>query len=357
MKSTYHRLSLAVVAAGIVLTSACSVQTPGPSTTAPATAAAAAQASPVTSPESVAKVDESSHLGIAFFGFARANSFASATWAGIEGYAKSHNATAEFFDPNFDAQKQASQIQDAVTSGRYQVFIVQANDGTAVLPAVEQAVAAGITVVVEFTPIGTRYDTREPQVPGTLTLIDVPTDNGKQLGAIGLEACKEAGTKPCNVAYLEGFKTLPLDNARTKAVVDTLEAGGATVIASVEGGYTNESGRKAMQDILQSHPNVTVVIGSSQAIAGAESAAGQGSQIRFVGNGGSVQAVEAVRSGRWFGTVCAPERTSGATAAALGLAKARGGVVPSTTAYAALSPVANSCTSETVAQAQGEYDE
>lgn len=357
MQSSFHRLSVPALAAGVLLTAACSVA-PAGSSTVPATSnGGGAAAAPVTGPDSVAKVDESKPLSIAFFGFARANSFAQATWAGIESYAKQHNATAEFFDPNFDGQKQTSQIQDAVTSGRFKVFVVQANDGTAVIPPIEQAVAAGITVVVEFTPVGTRYDTKEPQIPGTITLVDVPTENGKLLGTLGVEACKKAATNPCKVAYLEGFKTLPLDNARTKAVVDTLTAGGAEVVASVEGGYTNESGRKAMQDVLQSHPDINVVIGSSQAIAGAQSAAGAGSKILFIGNGGSRQAVKAVQDGRWFGSVCTPESTAGATAAALGLAKARGGAVPQATGYEALSPIKNKCTAETASKVQGEYDE
>ena len=357
MKPSFHRLSATAMAAGVLLTAACSVGPAGSAAPPASGSGTAAQAAPVTGPDSVAKVDESKPLAIAFFGFARANSFAQATWTGIESYAKEHNATAEFFDPNFDGQKQTSQIQDAVTSGRFKVFIVQANDGTAVIPPIEQALAAGITVVVEFTPVGTRYDTKDPQVPGTITLVDVPTENGKLLGTLGVEACKKAAANPCKVAYLEGFKTLPLDNARTKAVVDTLKAGGAQVVASVEGGYTNESGRKAMQDVLQSHPDVNVVIGSSQAIAGAQSAAGAASKILFVGNGGSRQAVKAVQDGRWFGTVCAPERTAGATAAALGLAKARGGAVPPATGYAALSPVGNKCTADTASKVQGEYDE
>jgi ribose transport system substrate-binding protein len=357
MQSSFHRLSVTALAAGVLLTAACSVGPANPGTVSAPTSAAGASAAPVTGPDSVAKVDESKPLAIAFFGFARANSFAQATWAGIEGYAKQHNATAEFFDPNFDGQKQTSQIQDAVTSGRFKVFIVQANDGTAVIQPIEQALAAGITVVVEFTPAGTRCDTKDPQVPGTSTRVDVPTENGKLLGTLGTEACKKAAVNPCKVAYLEGFKTLPLDNARTKAVVDTLKAGGADVVASVEGGYTNESGRKAMQDVLQSHPDVNVVIGSSQAIAGAQSAAGSTSKILFIGNGGSRQAVKAVQDGRWFGTVCTPEQTAGATAAAIGLAKARGGAVPASTGYEALSPIQNKCTAETASKVQGEYDE
>src|SRR5919201_2963366 len=65
---------------------------------------------------------------VAFFGFAAANSFAQATWSGVQQAAKACNASAKFFDPNFNAQTQVSQIQDAITTGQYQVFIVQAND-------------------------------------------------------------------------------------------------------------------------------------------------------------------------------------------------------------------------------------
>ncbi|MFC4006485.1 substrate-binding domain-containing protein [Nonomuraea purpurea] len=51
-----------------------------------------------------------------------------------------------------DAQAQVRQLQDAVTAQRFDVFVVQANDGAAVVPAVRSAVQAGISVVVHFTP-------------------------------------------------------------------------------------------------------------------------------------------------------------------------------------------------------------
>ncbi|EWT05738.1 sugar ABC transporter substrate-binding protein [Intrasporangium chromatireducens Q5-1] len=358
MKNPSLAVGAVLAGAGLLLTTACSVQAPNAAAPAGSAASGTAQsAPPVSGPDSVVKVDESKQLHVAFFGAARANSFAQAAWHGVEGYAKAHNATAEFFDGAFDAQKQVSQMQDAITSGRFDVFVVSANDGTVVIPAVEQALAAGITVVGQFAPIGTRYDTKDPQVPGLITVVDVPTENGKLLGSLGLEACKKAAANPCKVAYLEGFKTLPLDNARTKAVHDTLTAGGAQVVASVEGGYTNEAGRKAMQDVLQSHPDINVVIGSSQAIAGATAVAGSASKIEWVSNGGSRQAVQAVRDGRWFATVCTPEQTSGATATALGLAKARGGAVPQSTAYVQLSPVGLKCTADTASKVEGQYDE
>jgi ribose transport system substrate-binding protein len=263
---------------------------------------------------------------IAFFGFASANSFAQATWAGVQEVAKREGVQARFFDPNFDAAKQVAQIQDAIASGRYQAFVVQANDGNAVVPAVREAIDAGITVVGEFTPIGTRYDTIEPQVDGLIFVGEPPTDNGEALAEMAIDACGDKN--PCRVVYFEGFKALPLDNARTNAFKEKLaSADNTTLIASVEGGYTKESGLKAAQDVLQAQRQIDVIVGSAQAIQGAEQAirdAGRQGKIKLIGNGGSKQAVQAVKDGRWFACYVIAEKSAGAKAAELAIAAARG---------------------------------
>ncbi|TDD96457.1 sugar ABC transporter substrate-binding protein [Actinomadura rubrisoli] len=296
---------------------------------------------------------------IAFFGFAKANSFSTATFEGVREQAGKEGGKAEFFDSGFDAQTQVRQLQDAITAKRFGVFVVQAVDGTAVVPALRNAAQTGIAVVVQFTPVGVRYDTAEPQVPGTISLVDVPTENGKRLGRLGAAACQSKKLRPCEVAYLEGLKTLPLDNARTKAVVQTLKgAPGVKLVAQVEGGYTRDSGRKAMQDLLQAHPNVRVVIGSSQALFGAEAVA-KGKDILYVGNGASRQAVAAVREGRWFGIPYLPVKTAGAKAAELGLAKARGQYVAPATDLSTLAPNGGEVTKSLIASSgiTGEYAE
>ena len=138
------------------------------------------------------------------------------------------------------------------------------------------------------------------------------------------------GQGSCQVAYLEGFKALPLDNARTEAVKAALEAAPSVeVVASVEGGYTQETGLKAAQNVLQAHPDVNVMIGSSQAIAGAEQAIEDaGADVALIGNGGSRQAVKAVKDGRWYATYVSAEKSAGAKAAELAIAAARGEEVP-----------------------------
>jgi ribose transport system substrate-binding protein len=267
---------------------------------------------------------------VAFFGFAASNSFAQATWKGVQQAAKACGATAKFFDPNFVATTQVNQMEDAITTGQYQVFVVQANDGLAVVPAVERAIRQGITVVGEFTQIGSRYDTIQPQVPGLIFVGEGSVQNGHALGQLGVEACK--GVNPCKVAYLQGFKTLPLDNARTAAVLQTLKTSpNVQLVATLQGGYTQSTGLAAAQDVLSAHPDVNVIIGSSQAIEGAQLAlkrAGKLGKIKLIGNGGSCQAIQGVKAGTWFASYIVAESSDGALATKFGIQAANGIKVP-----------------------------
>jgi ribose transport system substrate-binding protein len=280
-------------------------------------------------------------LHVAFFGFAKANSFANATWKGVQEAASAAGVTATFFDGNFDASTQVSQIQDATVSRKYNVFVVQANDGVAVLPAVRQALAAGITVVAEYTPIGTLNDTAAPQVPGIISVVEVPTDTGTKLGQLAVQAC--TGINPCRVAWLVGNPTYPPDTARLNSALTVMKtASGIQVISkTIVGGYTQAQGRTAGQDLFTADKDVNVVIGSSQAIEGAYPVAqelGIAKGIKFIGNGGSTQAVAGIQSGDWFATIYEDEAHSGELATQYGLEAARGQKVPTTTNILDLAP-------------------
>ena len=307
---------------------------------------------------SMASVPEDKHIDIGYFGFAKANSFAQAGFAGVSEYAAAHNASVTFLDSNFDGPTQVNQLQDAITSKRYQVVIIQANDGTAIAAPVKQALAAGIVVVVQFTPIGGKFDTIQPQIEGTINVIDPPTVNGQGLAKLALQACAKVGkSSGCKVAYLQGFANYPLDTARTNAAVDALKSGGAgTVISNLVGGYTPDAGRTAMQNLLQSNPDVDVVIGSSQALEGATPLAA-GKKIQFVGNGGSTQAFKYIADGTWYATYDVPEKTEGSTAAEYGLAKARGGNPPVATNTCDLTTFACLGTKDALAGKTADYSD
>jgi ribose transport system substrate-binding protein len=351
------RLLVGVALASTVTLAACSKPSTSTGGTGGATSGVATGSGAAGSSGS-SSVSESKHLNIGYFGFAKANSFAQAGWAGVSAYAKAHNASATFVDSNFDGPTQVNQLQDAATSKRYDVIILQANDGTAAAAPVAQAVAAGIAVVVQFTPVGGRFDTIQPQVPGTINIIDPPTVNGVGLAKLGSQACKATGHPTgCQVAYFQGFANYPLDTARTKAAVDALKSDGvADVISNLVGGYTPDAGRAAMQNLLQSHPNVNVVIGSSQALEGATPLA-QGKKITFVGNGGSSQAFNYIMNGTWYGVYDVPEKTEGAKAAEYGLLKARGGNPPVATNTCDLTKFACLGTKQTLAGLTADYSD
>ncbi len=221
--------------------------------------------------------------------------------------------------------------------------MVQANDGNAVVPAIEDAIKAGISVLGEFTPVGTDYSSIEPQVPGMASYVGLSnTKGGEDLATLAAMACAKLATTPCNVAYLEGFKALPLDNARTKAFTAKLTSdSNVKLVASVEGGYTQASGLTAAQDVLQAHSDVQVIVGSSQAILGAEQAvsdAGLTGKVLLIGNGSPKAAVTAVRDGRWFAVYADAEATSGKVAATLAIMHARGETVPTSIDSSTLLP-------------------
>jgi ribose transport system substrate-binding protein len=297
-------------------------------------------------------------LSIGFFGFSKTNSFAQAAYAGISEYAEENDATAEFLDPNFDVQVQLQQLKDALTSQRYDVWIVQANDGVAVQQTIQEAVDAGITVVAEFTPIGPDFETLKPQIPGTLSLVDDPKQNGTVLGDLSIEACEDAGADPCEVAYLQGFSAQPIDVVRTESFLAAVDQPGVEVVANVEGGYAQDTGRAAVQDILQANPGVDVIAGaSSAALLGAIDLPGI-EDVRIVGNGSSTQAVTAVQEGDFYAVYVFAEKTAGAKAAEMGLADARGEEVdPAYVGYDELTPFGVLGTKTNLEGYTGEYSD
>ena len=206
------------------------------------------------------------------------------------------------------------------------MYIMLASDSVGMATAAQEAIAKGITVVAAFTPLGAKFDTLEPQVPGLVVVGETPISNGKVLAELAVSACE--GKPTCNVAYLEGFKALPLDNARTKAFVDTLKASSAKgsvikLVAQVEGGYAADSGKKAAQDVIQAHPEVNVMVGSSQAILGATDVVDT-MKVALIGNGSSTEAYANVKSGKWFGLYNSDIKGMGAKSVEVGLAQANG---------------------------------
>lgn len=277
-------------------------------------------------------------LKVGFFG-AQSNSYAQGTYTGVEAAAKANNASAAFIDTNFDSNIEKQRVMDAISTKAYDVIVIQANDNLNIVAPLEAATAAGITVVVEAFVVGPDLSKIEPQVKDAISIVGLSGANGDALAQLGIDACATVAGTTCNVAYLEGLRSLSLDTVRTEAVKKKLATNTkVNLVASVEGGYTVESGKQAFQSVRQANPNLNVVIGSSQAILGAAAVAGPSSGIKFIGNGGSKQAVAAVLDGSWYATYVYDTYSNGKKATELGLAKARGQQVANATDERTLAP-------------------
>jgi len=261
---------------------------------------------------------------IAFFGYWKSNSFTKAVLAGVTQAAKAAGVkVVDLSTAQYDGVAQVKAVQDQTVKHDAQVYIFLATDPVGMATAAKEAIAKGITVVAAYAPLGARFDTLQPQVPGLIVAAETPVGNGQGLAKLAAKAC--ATRSPCNVAYLEGLKTLPLDNARTAAFKKTLAtlAPKAKLVADVEGGYAPDSGKKAAQDVIQSNPDVNVMVGSSQAIIGASSVVNT-SKVALIGNGSSFEAFAGVNNGTWFGLYNLDVKGVGIKATQMGLAKASG---------------------------------
>jgi len=277
--------------------------------------------------ESSAAADTQVVKKIAFFGFWKSNSFTQAVLAGVqEGAAAAGAEVVDLSTAGYDAAAQIKAVQDQTIKGDAQMYVMLASDSVGMATAAQEAIAKGITVVAAFTPLGAKFDTLEPQVPGLVVVGETPISNGKVLAELAVSACE--GKPTCNVAYLEGFKALPLDNARTAAFVETLKGSSVAgskikLVAQVEGGYAADSGKKAAQDVLQAHPEVNVMVGSSQAILGATDVVDT-TKVALIGNGSSTEAYANVKSGKWFGLYNSDIKGMGVKSVEIGLAQANG---------------------------------
>lgn len=280
-------------------------------TTAPAapadTTAAGDEGTPTTA---TAPSDGGEPLEIAFFSMASANTFAQALTEGLqERAAERGNVEVRVFDGAFDPNVQVSQIEDAIGTGRYDGFVIMPVAGALLVGVVQDAIEAGIAVVATNNPIGEDVDDPEPQVDGLVgSILEDNRGVGRMNGEMAIEACAEfhADDEMCEVVYITGGNTLPLEITKREGFGEALEGSSLEIVAEGEAGFLTDPALTLMQDVLQANPGVDVVVtGGDEMTLGAELAiqdAGREGEVTLIGVGSSSQAVEAVREGRWYAT-------------------------------------------------------
>lgn len=268
---------------------------------------------------------------VAMFILVRANAYDQARIDGVNSKLKDLNAEVDIFSAEFNTQEQINQIQDAITAGKYDAFVIHPTDSNAVVPTIEEALKKGIVVIGADAPIGPDTRSLKPYPSGVKSIIGrTGWSTGTWLGKAVVEA---AEGKPAKVAYLIGIQALTIDQDRYEALKEVIkDHPNIEVVAFQEGQYRRDVSREVMQNVFQANPDINVVVSSGdQMTLGAYDAAkeaGLEKKIRFIGNGASKEGWQAVKDGQLFASYADIPYTQGQLLIENAVKAVRGEAVP-----------------------------
>ncbi|MCE0764902.1 sugar ABC transporter substrate-binding protein, partial [Pseudonocardia kujensis] len=247
-------------------------------------------------------VQEVSSLKIAYFSAGSSNQYLQAAIDEAHGFAAQNGVTVDVFDGQFNAQTQFDQMQTALTSGKYNAFAVEPNDGNLVCSLLtKDAPKAGIMVSVFNLPICGRATNLGEQTwePGTVTYVGGQTLDVYQDWMTQLIKAHPNGGK---VALISG----PDLNANTICffqAAEELEKHGFTIVAKQTTDYTTAKAFQAAQTIVQANPDLDIIMSNFSGMTRGVVQATAGSKIAVYDFGGDSWALDNVRSGALAGSI------------------------------------------------------
>jgi ribose transport system substrate-binding protein len=265
-------------------------------------------------------VDPSQPLKIAMFMPALNTSYLQANIKGAQDEAAKVGASVSVFDAKFDPMNQLNQMQNAIQTKQYNAFLVFPIAGQVLCKvATEEAPKAGILVsAYHFSFCNTTFEAGDKQwAPGTLQYV-----GGSSSYPVFLQYLTEIvkdNPGPQKVGILTGLE-LADDTLRIKRVVDDLKAKFPQfqVVDNQHTDYTIPDAQKHAQNMIQSHPDIGIIITTysniTRAAVNALEQAGKLGSIKIYDFGGTSWSKKAIEAGQVVATVPFYAYTSGAVA-------------------------------------------
>jgi ribose transport system substrate-binding protein len=206
-----------------------------------------------------------------------------------------------------------SDLQQVISSGKFQGIITQPIYGPVLVPGVEAAIKKGIKVVNIDQILGTNYSSDQIEVHGLSgNVVFFPAKIGTQLAAETILACGSAN--PCQIALVHNY----IGDEPDAEITSTFDAGiakdaTASIVANGDGLYTPSVALTFIADQLVAHPSLNVIVGADQDCEGAQSAltSAKNTSVKLVCYGASATGIAAVKSGAWFADVAQLPATEG----------------------------------------------
>jgi ribose transport system substrate-binding protein len=220
----------------------------------------------------------------------------------VEAYSKEKGIEVVTVDAKGDSATQVSQVQDLITQGIDALIYIPAGATAASVPT-KTAKAAGIPVI--------NVDRNAEGAPGDTF---IATDSVSSAKAVCDYIAKQAGGKG-EMIIIHGQKGTTPEVDRSKGCGMALEAyPDIKVVGELwSEGWHQDEGFKLTQDLLQAHPDVSIVFGQADALAlGAAQAvkvSNPGHKVWVAGFDGDVAALKALKEGVF--DVTATQQTQG----------------------------------------------
>jgi len=255
---------------------------------------------PMLSLTSVAGAAEAKKLGLAVANLQA--DFFNQIKQSVEAYASGKGIAVITVDAKGDSATQVSQVQDLITQGIDALIYIPAGATAASVPT-KAAKAAGVPVV--------NVDRNAEGAPGDTF---IATDSVSSAKAVCDHLAKLAGGKG-EMIIIHGQKGTTPEVDRSTGCGEALAAYPEIKVVGElwSEGWHQDEGFKLTQDLLQAHPEVSIVFGQADALAlGAAQAvkvANLGHRVWVAGFDGDVAALKALKDGVF--DVTATQQTQG----------------------------------------------
>ena len=160
-------------------------------------------------------------------------------------------------------QKQIADIEDLVTRN-VKLLIVNPADADALVNSVNNASAAGVKVIVIDSTLNAKAN----------FVTQVQSSNSANGALVGDWVVNTVGDKPIKIALLSGEKGNPVGQERRLGVLSGIMESqirnfghsSVTVVGQGWGGWNDEGGLKAMEDLLVAHKDFNIVLGENDSM-------------------------------------------------------------------------------------------
>lgn len=259
-----------------------------------------------TSSNSTGKIDKQIIIGLAIAGMSSAYLMPVAEYAKKE--AEAQGAKLVLMDAQWDAQKQADQIANLIAQ-KVDAIILNPVDAKSLLPSLKKVKEAKIPVInLNMRVADTLLDYVDTYVGASMP------EEAELAAELMIDAL---GDKGGEIVIIEGSPGSDAQIYRTQAFKDKIAAkSNIKIVGIANGGWDRAKAMSAAEDLLTKNPNIAGIychddnmsIGAIEAAKAAKKA----DKIKFVGIGGSIDGLEAIKKGDLYGSVTQPPDWEGA---------------------------------------------